>query len=181
MQGLHNIRIPPPNMAWRWYAAYQTRRGRRHLIHVPLIEADITPFIDGTARRMPYGLRYLGREARESWGRGYIHSRRNLMFPNNVNVDSVDIDDEPTHSARRYCNGQQEARYYMYDRTSESPAIANDTRPRGFCETCWNAWSAPSSVQRANVMDTLHANPIGYLNVNQARWEETSQRDFRPS
>lgn len=168
MKGLHNIRLPQATSTWRWYSAIQSRRGRRHLIKVPVVAVDLTAFlVPEMRRRLPYHLRYSDLATQEQWAREMTETNFNLVIPNAIKLDV----EEP--QAMRLCTMEQEARRYEL---ASQPMGFTPTRPRGYCDRCWRVW--PHHQQF--IAETRHATALGYLITDKEQWATNVRRDFRP-
>lgn len=179
MKGLHNIREPVPYWTWRWYSAFQSRRGRRHLIRVPVLEMDLEPFINAERRRIPYAIRYMALPERRQWAETMTQQRRNLAIPSTVQPD-VAQDVEDRHHAGRLCSGAQDARWYQLEATPLTDRY-DLARPRGYCQTCWNAWNDRERPFRGAITETQWARGYAYLNQTTTQWEDAVRRDYRPT
>jgi hypothetical protein len=138
---LHDLKPPRPTEAYLWYSAYQTRRGARHLLLVPILEIDIA------AMRPPPHMRY-SPETQRQWRQRLTQAGQDVAVPIIVQ----------TTSATRWCAREQAAHHWQY---AEQLHDADRTRQRGFCETCWRALR-DGSVASA-IAELRTAQPISAL------------------
>lgn len=181
MKGLHAIAVPAATMTWRWYAAHNTRNGRRHLLKVPVVAIDLLALLDTDRRRIPYNLRYSNAEARIEWANRMMREHRNLVIPYNCKYEPSEMDSpqDYVNSAQRYCDTEQRAMYYELQATPTTHHVSSEP-PRGFCHTCWRFWHQEGSPARNACIETQWTTAMGYLNLHQSRWEDMARRDYRP-